>query len=612
MPRWPASKRREVETVGRFRRPCFATASGAILRVIAYALPHWPAFCWVFGLVIVYDLSQVAQPWLVKIAIDSDLVQAHPHTGSIIAVGLAYLVITGLGLVANFLQMRSLQYTGQRLVRNLRVDLFRHVESLSIRFFDTYGTGNLLTNVTRDTDQLSSFFTNFLLTMVRDGFSVILVMVAMIALNWRVALLSFVVIPTIVGVSAAYRPRLRRAFNEARDQFARMMGFTTENLAGMRMTQFFGQEEKQRQAFSTINQQLNRRNLGVFRWALAFNRTLDTVGTLAVALIAWVGGMAVLDHTMALGVLYAFITYIRQFFTPINNLTQQWNTVQATQVAAERIGQVFLTEPDIRDPEVPRPLPLEASLDDGERASLIVFDHVSFGYHPDQPVLTNIHFTIPQRAFVGFVGETGAGKSTLMALLSRFYEVSAGAIRIGGIDLRQMRQVDLRRMMAVVQQEVYLFPGTIKDNIRMFRADVSEAAVREAAEISGAHAFIRQLPEGYHHWVAAKGENLSMGQRQLLAFARALTRKPRILILDEATASLDSRTEQVVQDGLMRAAAGRTTLVIAHRLSTVRSADAIYVLDHGRIVEHGTHDALMQQQGHYASMVHKSSDRRFG
>ena len=589
------------------REIAMSDSASAMRRLIGYARPHLKEFLVVVALVIVYILTQVVQPWLVKIVIDKDLIVKHPVLQPIISIGFAYLAINIVGLFANFMQNRRLQWIGQRIVRQIRNDLFQHIESLSMRFFDTHETGRLITNVSSDTNVVSMFFTNFLLSVIQDGLSIVMVMGAMLLLDWKLALMSFVVIPVIVLISVLFRNKLRESYRFTRSQFSRLIGYTAENLGGMRITQIFHQEAKQFDQHTELNQRYTKGNISEYQWSVLFNRTFDTLGNLSVALMVWLGGMAVVHRSIEIGVLYAFTSYIRQFFNPINSLTQQWNTLQSSMISAERIGGVLLTKNEIPDPV--EPVVLHRRVEDGQFdvEGRVRFDHVTFGYSPEKMVLQEIDFTVEPQSFVGFVGETGAGKSTLMGLLTRFYDVNQGSISIDGIDIRRFSQQDLHRLIAIVQQEVNLFSGTVADNLRLFRSEISDRAVQQAAEIAGADEFIRALPGGYQSWLTAKGANLSLGQRQLLAFARALTLNPRILILDEATASLDSHTEMILQQGLTRIAEGRTTLVIAHRLSTIRQADMIYVMDHGRIVERGNHRDLVAQQGYYAELVRKSS-----
>lgn len=579
----------------------------AMRHLVGYARPYLGEFLVVVGLVLVYITTQVMQPWLVKIVIDSDLLVAHPAFRAIFEIGLMYLAITIVGLVSNFTQNRKLQWIGQRIVRNIRNDLFKHIETLSVRFFDTHETGRLITNVSSDTNQVSQFFTSFLLSVIQDGATLIFVMIAMLLLNWKIALVSFVVIPVIVGISAAFRTKLRDNYRYTRTRYSRLIGYTAENLGGMRITQIFHQQHKQFDQHTDLNRRYTEGNINEYTWSVRFNRTFSALGNLSVAMMIWVGGEAVLHRSIEVGVLYAFISYIQRFFDPINSLTQNWNTLQTSMISAERLGGVLLTRPEIEDADQPVAVPRVEPSGSVDVAGRVVFDRVSFGYEPGKPVLNDISFAVEPQSFVGFVGETGAGKSTLMGLLTRFYDVQDGAITIDGIDVRSFRQRDLHRVMAIVQQEVNLFSGTVADNIRLFRPEISDDEVRQSAITAGADPFIRALPKGYDAWIRAKGANLSLGQRQLLAFARALALRPRILILDEATASLDSATEMTLQAGLTRIAAGRTTLVIAHRLSTIRNADMIYVMDHGRIIESGNHDQLMARDGYYAELIQKST-----
>ncbi len=584
-----------------------ADSATAMRRLLGYLRPHLKEFLVIVALVLVYIFTQVLQPWLVKIVIDQDLIVQHPQFQSILTVGLVYLGVTAVGLFANFTQNRRLQWIGQRIVRDIRNDLFTHIESLSVRFFDTHQTGRLITNVSSDTNQVSQFFTSFLLSLIQDGATVLFVMGAMLLLNWRIALGSFVVIPVIVLISILFRKRLRENYRYTRSRYSRLIGYTAENLGGMRITQIFQQQKKQFDQYSEVNRQYTRGNKIEYRWSVMFNRTFNALGNLSVALMMWVGGEAVLHRTIEVGVLYAFISYIQQFFNPINSLTQNWNSLQTALISAARIGGVLLTEPEVSDPAQPVEMHRASPTGLIDMQGRVEFQHVTFGYDPKRPVLKDVSFTVEPRSFVGFVGETGAGKTTLMGLLTRFYDIQEGRITIDGIDVRSFRQADLHQLTAIVQQEVNLFSGTVADNIRLFRPEIGDEAVREAAITAGADEFIRQLPGGYQSIIRAKGANLSLGQRQLLAFARALALAPRILILDEATASLDSATEMTLQESLSRIASGRTTLVIAHRLSTVRHADMIYVMDGGRIIEQGNHEQLMALGRHYAALFDKSS-----
>jgi ATP-binding cassette, subfamily B, multidrug efflux pump len=580
------------------KRP--AASFQSLLRLLPYAKPFRLSFLGVMVLVVIFNATNVLQPWLVKVAIDRDLSTANPNVRGLVYVSVLYVASVVIGVAANYFQIMMLQFSGQRIIRTIRLELFRHIERLSMSFFDTNAIGRLVTNVSSDTETVSQFFTNFFLSMIRDGLALVMIIVAMFELNGRIAGETMVLIPLLFLISLLFRKQLRRRYQLTRTRLSNIVAFLAENLAGVRIIQMFHQERRQARHFDKLNNAHREANVAEYQLSVIFNRTFELLGNAAVAAVVWVGGTAVLHGTILFGTLYAFISYIRQFFQPINSITQQWNTLQSSMVAADRIGQVLMVEPAVQDDQ--RPLPVEDASIEGR----IEFRDVSFGYKPDRLVLQHIDFTVEPGQMIGVVGATGAGKSSIMSLLTRFYDPLTGDVRIDGMDIRRMAQVDLHRIVGLIQQDVYLFSGTIADNIRIFRKDISDDAVIDAARMVGAHEMISRLPKEYETPLYGKGANLSMGERQLIAFARIVALNPRILILDEATASLDSQTEELVSTGLQAVSHNRTTLVIAHRLATIREADMILVLDKGRIVERGTHESLLDLGGLYADLHAKS------
>ncbi len=570
----------------------------SLLRLLPFARPYLMQFIVVLILVVIFSATTVLQPYLVKIAIDRDISGSHLNLHGLLMITAIYVVAVLIGVLANYAQIVILQYVGQSIIRKVRMELFAHIERQAMSFFDTNAIGRLVTNVSSDTETISQFFTQFFLSMARDGLLLFMIIFMMFELNVRIALYSMVLIPLIFGISILFRSRLRTAYQTTRTRLSNIVAFLAENLSGMRITQIFHQERRQEMRFDELNRSHRKANIHEYQVSVQFNRVLELLGNAAVAFVVWVGGGEVLHKVILFGTLYAFISYVRQFFTPINSITQQWNTLQSSIVAADRIGRLLATTPAIVDVTTPE------EIKDG--VGKITFDHVTFAYKVGENVLNDLAFEIQPGSLVGFVGATGAGKSSIMSLLTRFYDVAGGHILLDNVDVRQYRQQDLRRLIGIVQQDVHLFSGTVVDNIRLFRSQVTEEQVIQAAITVGADEFIRKLPNGYQTKILAKGANLSMGQRQLLSFARIAVQNPRVLILDEATASLDSQTELWVQRGLHTLASNRTTLVIAHRLSTVRDADQIIVLDRGRIVEMGTHDGLVLKNGLYRKLYEKS------
>ncbi len=571
----------------------------SLVHLARFAVPFTWHFLGVVALVIVFNTTSVLQPYLVKLAIDNDIASKSFHGLEVIAV--VYVSIVIIGALANYTQVVLLQYAGQSIIQRIRMALFRHIESQSMAFFDKNAIGRLVTNVSNDTETVSQFFTQFFLSVVRDGLSVVMVIFAMFRLNAGVAWQCMVIVPVIFIISFAFRKRLRVSYQTARTRLSSVVAFLAENLAGIRIIQIFNQERRQANAFLTLNDRHRQANVKSYMTSVMFNRSLDFLGNVSVAAIVYVGGLRVLHGAMEFGTLYAFISYIRQFFQPINALTQQWNNLQSSSVSADRIGRVLAVEPLVTDNK-----DLVNSLSDEEVRGAVEFQDVCFSYKPGEPVLTDISFRVRPGEFVGFVGPTGAGKSSIMALLTRFYDPVSGVILLDGEDIKSFLQTDLHRHIGIVQQEMFLFTGSVKDNIRLFRDDISDETVVESAKVVGAHEMIMRLPRGYETHLVGKGSNLSTGERQLLGFARIVALNPKVLILDEATANLDSQTESLVQKGLTAVAKNRTTLVIAHRLSTIRHADMIYVLSKGRIVERGNHEELVSAQGLYADLYQKS------
>jgi ATP-binding cassette subfamily B multidrug efflux pump len=557
-------------------------------------LPYMRAFrlrlSFVLCLVVTVVLIDLAQPYLVKEAIDRYLAVPNPNAKAIMWMAAAYLVMSLFSFGLTYYQDILLQYSGQAIVREIRADLFRHIQKLSLRYFDQHSAGSIITNIVNDTESLNNFFTQFLPNTLRGGLSLILIMFFMLRLDVKIALYCFILVPVVLVISLSLRRMLSRIYREIRSRLSATIAFLAENLTGMAIVQIFHQEAKQQKKFDERNGALLKATVYENRLNVLLNNLTELVGDLGVAALVWFGGRGVIQGAVSFGVLYAFIGYVRRFFQPINMITQQFNTLQSSIVATERIARTLSEEPEITElPEATAP----------KLRGEVRFEKVSLAYRPGHSVLNDIQLTIRAGERVGFVGATGAGKSSLMNLVTRFYDVTAGVVVIDGKDVREWPLEDLRRTVGIVQQDVTLFSGSIIDNIRFFREEISEERVREACRLVGAEPLILKQPKGYATMMSERGSTLSAGERQLLSFARVLVFDPKILILDEATASLDSKTEAVLQAAIHQVSLGRTLLVIAHRLSTVQEMDKIIVLDRGEIIEAGAHGELLRRQGHY-------------
>jgi ATP-binding cassette subfamily B multidrug efflux pump len=574
------------------------TAGGKeIIRFLySYIKPHRLTFLLVVCCTVIAIAADLLQPYLMKIAIDDNLMAGKNDFRTIVIIGGVYLGLTVASFVFTYLQNNLLQYAGQSIVARVRKELFTHITKLSMPFFDRMPTGSLITHVSSDTETINQFFTQVVLSVIRDGLTLVMILVMMFHLDPQLAMYCMILLPLIALIAVAFRSYMRKTYQLSRTMLSRLIAFVAENLAGMSLIQAFHQEKEQERRFMERNSAYLRANLREIRTNVLFNRSFDILGNMSVAFVTWLGGIAVLGETVEFGVLYAFITYIRQFFQPINSITQQWNTLQSTSVSVNRIWNLFSVSPEVRDSDAAQPVELS------EIQGRIDFNRIRFGYSPDAPVLHDLDLHIRPGEMIGVVGTTGAGKSTLISLLCRFYDPQKGSVTIDGIDIRHIPQQSLHRMVGLVQQEPYLYSGTIIDNVRLFDESISRDEVIRACRFVGADAIIRQKKDGYDTRLSERGSGLSAGERQLISFARIIVFQPKVLILDEATANLDSQTEQLIQSALAAVSKGRTTIVIAHRLSTIMQADRIIVMRSGRIVEQGTHEQLLSKKGYYEQL----------
>ncbi|SFJ41647.1 ATP-binding cassette, subfamily B [Paenibacillus sp. UNC496MF] len=576
--------------------------SSAYKGLFQYARPHLTTFLAVFGCIILAIAADLLQPYLVKIAIDDHLTKGDANANMLFLIAGVYLLLSVGGFLFTYLQNNLLQHAGQSIVAAIRKNLFRHITRQSMSYFDRVPSGSLITHVSSDTETINQFFSQVLLSVLRDGLTLVFIIVLMFRLDVHLTLYCLILLPIIAVMAISFRTYMRTTYQMARTNLSRLVAFVAENLAGMHIIQVFHQEKEQQRQFSERNQTYFRSNLREIRTNVLFNRSFDMLGNLSVAFVTWVGGNAVLGESIPFGVLFAFITYIRQFFQPINTITQQWNTLLSASVSMNRIWSIFDTVPEIQD----RP---DAKLDVANVKGQIDFNGVKFGYTDGIPVLHHLDLHVRPGEMIGIVGTTGAGKSSLISLLCRFYDVKAGSVTIDGADVRDMPQETLHRLIGLVQQEPYLYSGSIVDNVRLFDDAISREEVIEACRLVGADALIRGMKDGYDTLLSERGSGLSAGERQLISFARIIVFKPRILILDEATANLDSHSEQLIQRALAVVSEGRTTLVIAHRLSTIMNADRIIVMRQGEIVEEGTHRELLAAGGYYDELYRHSQGR---
>jgi len=562
-------------------------------RVFGYVWPYRRELAVAVVLLPVVSLCEIAQPYLLKKAIDDHI--AVGRAAGLARIGFAYLAALAGQYGAGFAQIYLTQVVGQRGMNALRLAVHRHVLSLSASFFDRTPVGRLMTRLTNDIEALNEMFASGLVSLLGDAIRLVLILVAMFGIDARLALFSLASAPVLFGIAGLFRRLVRDAFREIRLKLARMNAFLQEHLSGMKVVQAFAQEARVDREFDAINLDYRRANTRAISADAALYAIVEGVGSIAVAALLWYGGRRVLGATLTIGVLVAFVEYLGKFFAPIRDLSTKYTVMQQAMAAAERVFSLL----DTVDPDAPAG---RDTVPAGGAAPLIRLDDVTFGYRSDRPVLDRVSLAVAAGETVAIVGATGAGKSTIIKLLPRLYDVHSGVIRIGGTDIRQLDPRALRRRIVVVSQDVFMFAGTLRENIALGEEGLTDARILEAARRVGADRVIASRPEGLDARVMERGANFSGGERQLLAFARALARDPEILILDEATASVDPETERVIERGIAELMRGRTSIVIAHRLSTVQRATRIVVLHRGRIAEEGPHDALLAAGGIYARL----------
>lgn len=509
-----------------------------------------------------------------------------------IMLGLWFLLTVISASVLSFIQSNLLQFTGQSIIYQIRGQLFRHLSRMSMSFYDRNPVGRIVVRVTSDTESLNQLYSQVAVNLVKDIIVLIGIVVIMLQLSLKLTMLSFAVLPVLILITFWYKAVIREAQRKSRVLMARLNAFLAENLSGMRITQLFTREERQQEHFHKFGMEHYEAGMRGTTINSIFQPAIGLLGNVAVALLLWYGGANVLEGAISFGVVYAFTHYIRQFFQPLMSLAEKYSQIQAAMVGAERIFELLDEKPDIENAGMTKQLPANLK---GE----IIFDHVWFAYQGEEWVLKDVSFRIEPGQKVAFVGATGAGKSSIIQLINRFYDIQKGRITIDGVDIRDIPLEQLRHTVGIVQQDVFLFSGDIASNIRLQEKHITDEQVKEAARMVHMDEFIKKQPDGYRTLLGERGINLSLGQRQLLSFARAIVFRPRILILDEATSNIDTETELIVQGALHTISEGRTTLIVAHRLSTIQHADQIIVMHKGRVRESGNHFSLLALQGYY-------------
>ncbi|WP_448755305.1 ABC transporter ATP-binding protein [Agathobacter sp.] len=562
------------------------------MRLIAYMKPyaHWV----IFALLLVLGLTafDLYRPMLVGDAIDT--FGANGDYDVIIATAIKYAVVLALSFAFNIAQTWILQKTGQNIILQMRKDLYRHLQSLGSRYFDITPVGKLVTRVTNDVEALNEMYSGILVQLFRNIVKIVGLAGVMLVLDVRLAAISFVLMPLVIGLTVLCQKIARNIYRLYRTRLTDINTFLSEHLSGMKIIQIFGRQERKFEEFHDKNTKLYKAFYREMLMYAVFRPLIYILSILSLMIVLWFGSRNVFDEIISVGTLYIFSNYIRSFFDPIQELAEQFSTLQSSIASAEKIFTVMDEDefiPEVENPKQPDKI-----------TGKIEFDHVWFAYDGENYVLKDVSFVINPGEKVAFVGATGAGKSSILNLIGRYYDIQKGHIYIDGIDIRQLSKKQLRSAIGQMQQDVFIFEGDVAYNIRLNDEDITDAQVKAAAEYVNASHFIEKLPQGYHEPVTERGATFSAGERQLLSFARTLAHNPSILVMDEATANIDTETEILIQEALEKLMDGRTTIMVAHRLSTIQHADCIMVMHKGRICERGTHRELLEQDGIYRKL----------
>ena len=562
------------------------------MRLIAYMKPyaHWV----IFALLLVLGLTafDLYRPMLVGDAIDT--FGANGDYDVIIATAIKYAVVLALSFAFNIAQTWILQKTGQNIILQMRKDLYRHIQSLGSRYFDITPVGKLVTRVTNDVEALNEMYSGILVQLFRNIVKIVGLAGVMLVLDVRLAAISFVLMPLVIGLTVLCQKIARNIYRLYRTRLTDINKFLSEHLSGMKIIQIFGRQERKFEEFHDKNTKLYKAFYREMLMYAVFRPLIYILSILSLMIVLWFGSRNVFDEIISVGTLYIFSNYIRSFFDPIQELAEQFSTLQSSIASAEKIFTVMDEDefiPEVENPKQPDKI-----------TGKIEFDHVWFAYDGENYVLKDVSFVINPGEKVAFVGATGAGKSSILNLIGRYYDIQKGHIYIDGIDIRQLSKKQLRSAIGQMQQDVFIFEGDVAYNIRLNDDAITDAQVKAAAEYVNASHFIEKLPQGYHEPVTERGATFSAGERQLLSFARTLAHNPSILVMDEATANIDTETEILIQEALEKLMDGRTTIMVAHRLSTIQHADCIMVMHKGRICERGTHRELLEQDGIYRKL----------